>query len=314
MSASTVLKSLSFSFALMACFLGSYCPAAVFDSFDPSVHSRFLANGDVNPAFFVPESSITGVAGDPSDPDNRAVLITPFHYLTAGHVSEFSPMFRGSDGVLRTYTGTTFVDLTTNAGTVTGGSDLRLVRLDAPIPAAHGVTPLALLDGNPSDIIGQELTVFTAGNLAGRNVIDNIVISSFAGGTSPTFAVQYGFDTATNGGTGGLGADEVGLTGGDSGHAALVQIGDEFAVVGTHFGIDISMGQVPSAGDQYNSFTSLVTPYLDEIDSITQADGFSIRTLSVSAVPEPAHWIFVLGIGLALVTFRKRRATAHASV
>ena len=46
------------------------------------------------------------------------------------------------------------------------------------------------------------------------------------------FLIKYSFDTATNGGTGGLGGDEAGLIGGDSGYPALINLG---AVVARFF-------------------------------------------------------------------------------
>lgn len=304
------------TFAVFACAILCWqpqCYAVVFASFDPATQSRYLADGSLNPSFFVDESQITGVAGDPSDPINRAVLITPMHYLTAAHASEPNPMFRGSDGVLRSYAGASFVDLTTDlGGGMTGSSDLRLYTLSAAIPASHGVTPLAVLDGNPNDLIGQQIIVFGAGNQAGRNVVDAVGTVSRSDGTLPSAVVQYGFDTATNGGTNGL-IDEVGLVGGDSGHSAIIQIGNQFAVVGTHFGIDISAGQVPANGDLYDSFSTLVTPYLNEIDTLTNADGFSVSRLSVTAVPEPSSFAAIAVAVTVLLVFRYRRKRGSAS-
>ena len=79
-----------------------------------------------------------------------------------------------------------------------------LYTLAAPIPTEHGVTPLALLDGNIGNLIGEEFYVIGQSNQAGRNVVDDAVIVTFDGGVSPSYAVQYSYDTDANGGTGGL--------------------------------------------------------------------------------------------------------------
>ena len=71
--------------------------AAVIAGFDAVRHNRFLTGFESNPAFFINEGLISGVAL------NRATLITPQHYVTARHANTSAPIFRGSDGVVRTY-------------------------------------------------------------------------------------------------------------------------------------------------------------------------------------------------------------------
>ncbi len=282
------------------------CQAAVFAEFDASRHERFLGDGTANPGFLVDHEWISGVAVSPG------VLITPLHYLSATHIGAGGEnlRFRGSDGVIRDYVSESSVRLTTNLpGGGTAASDLQLHRLQSPIPAEHGVRPLALFGGSIDSVVGREFVAFGAGNQAGRNVVDDVVVAEFTGGSSPSFVVQYSFDTATNGGVGGLGGDEIGLIGGDSGSAAILRVGEEFAVIGTHFGIDTSDGQSPEAGDRYDSFSALVTPYLPEIDSLTSADGYSI---SVIAVPEAGTWGFLAVGCAAMIGVRVRRVGRRA--
>lgn len=278
------------------------CQAAVFADFDAARHDRFSGDGTANPGFLLDHAAISGVAVSPG------VLITPLHYLTATHIGTGgeNPRFRGSDGVIRDYLSESSVRLTTNLpGGGTAPSDLQLVRLQSPIPAEDGVQPLSLLGGAIESVVGREFFAFAAGNRAGRNVVDDAVVAEFVGGNSPSFVIQFSFDTDTNGGVGGLGGDEIGLTGGDSGSAALLRVGDEFAVIGTHFGIDVSDGQNPGAGDRYDSFSMLVTPYLPEIASLTAADGYSI---SVISVPEAGTWGFLASACVAMIGIRVRRA------
>ncbi len=283
---------------------------AVIAGFDPARHSRFLTGTtDPNPAFFISESGlsesdISGVGFNP------ATLITPRHYITARHANTSAPIFRGSDGVVRTYSTSSSVVLsTTLPGGTSQSSDLMLFTLDAPIPVAHGVQPLALVAGDPTGLHGREILVFGQGNQAGRNVVDTTGIVAFAGGVSPTATIGFSFDTATNGGAGGLGDDETGLISGDSGLSALIQIDGQLAVIGTHYGIDVPAGSNPADGDRYDSFSSLVIPYLDQINAITTADGFVITTVAVSSVPEPnpALLAAVVGIFFAYRAGRRRR-------
>ena len=134
-------------------------------------------------------------------------------------------------------------------------------------------------------------------------LVNDTVLVSFDGGVRPTSAIQYSFDTPDNGGAGGLPDDEAGLIAGDSGHPALLRIGDELALIGTHFGIDVSDGQQPQNFDRYDSFSTLVIPYLDQISTITLADGFEIQTLKLTAVPEPSTW-FTLMVAASFVIVR----------
>lgn len=297
-------------FALACLFLVSVeAKAVIISGFDAARHSRFLANGDLNPAFFIDEGDISGIASnnDLNDPQmafNRAALITPQHYIAATHAGDLTPTFRGSDGIYRTYnsSGRTVMKTLFNGSLV--DSDLSVYRLDAPIPTSHGVTPMALLAGDPFSVVGEEVYVIGQNNRAGRNIAEQVILVTFENNASPTISFRYSYDTDNNGGTGGLGVDEAGLQGGDSGHSALIRIGDEFALLGAHMGIDPPTG--PGSGNVYNSFTSLVTPYLDQIQTATLADGFDIRTLTVTAVPEP-NTMLAMSIGALLVMRRRRR-------
>ena len=286
--------------------------AAVFDSFDPVRHNRFLVGGDPNPAFFLASDfgvsldELTGVGL------NRAVLITPQHYVTADHAPTDAPMFRGSDGVVRTYATNSSLRLTTTLpDTSMALSDITIYRLTDPIPMAHGVQPLPIVSGNPNDLVGHTMFVIGESNQAGRNTIEESVIVSFAGDTSPTLNVRYSFDTLTNGGTGGLGGDEAGLISGDSGFQALIQLNGQLAVIGTHMGIDVSGGQDPLNGDLYNSFSTVLTPYLDEINAFTGQDNFQATTLVVTAVPEPSSMPWIGGAIVILSGLLRRGQKAR---
>lgn len=282
----------------IVCSLAAPAGAVVLASFDAGVHNRFVSGTDPNPGFLVDEALIRGVGVN-----SRFTLITPQHAITAAHAAATPIEFRGADGVVRTYTASTSTDLITNlGGGTTGVSDVRLWTLDAPIPVAHGINPLAVVDSPASNLVGQEFLVIGQNNQAGRNVVEITGIAEFGPGDRPTAVIGYSFDTATNGGTGGLGADEAGIIGGDSGHAALIDVGGTVAVIGAHFGISVPSGSSATDRDRYDSFSSVLSPYLDDIEAITLADGFALNRVSVpalvTAVPEPSVMAMsILAIG-----------------
>lgn len=294
-------------FAVAAFFVPASAGAAVIAGFDPVRHSRFLTGFEPNPAFFIEEGLISGVAL------NRATLITPQHYITARHANTSAPIFRGSDGVVRTYSTAASTTLTTTlSDATTAASDLMVFTLTDPIPTAHGVSPLALVAGDPAALHGRDFVVMGQSNQAGRNVIDDTLLVTFDGGGSPTEAIRYSFDTDTNGGSGGLPIDEAGLIGGDSGYPALLRVGDQLAFIGTHYGIDISDGQVPENFDRYDSYSTRVTPYLDQISEITAAAGFELQFITVTSVPEPAAPMILIAI--AFVAWRRMNRRSRGQV
>jgi hypothetical protein len=288
--------------------------AAIFDSFDASRHNRYLSGTTPNPTFLLDEAELSGVGG-------RAALISPRHFITAAHIvggiSPYTATFRGSDGILRSYTTATFEDLATTyvneMGTViTAPSDIRLYTLEPGDIVAPEITPMAIALGSPSDFIGRQLFALGRTNTgvlhAGRNVIDAVGIATFSGGNRPTVNTVFSFDTAANGGTGGLGDDEVGLISGDSGFQSLIEIDGEIALLGAHFGISSSIDAANRL--RYDSFSSLLSPYIDQITAIVSADGQSIRTLSVVTIPEPSI-TWALAAGVAVIVYRRRKASAN---
>ena len=283
--------------------------AVIISGFDAMRHERFLGGGAPNPGFLVDQNLITGVGLE------RAILITPLHYITAVHAGSTMPTFYGSDGSLHTYQSAGSVALTTQlGGGMTASSDIALHTLTAPVPLAHGVTPLAIADGSFSDFAGMEFFAFGANSRAGRNVIDGFSIVENQDGLLDSIAIRFSYDTMTNGGTGGLGIDEVGLLGGDSGNGAIIQVGNQVGLIGAHFGILEPMGNMAVNGDRYDSFSTFLAPYLPEIDTLVAADGHAVTRLSVSAIPEPsAGFVCTVFMAGLIVRRRGRRGSSFSS-
>ena len=299
--------------------------AAVYASFDASTQSRFLSGGSPNPNFYFDESEIRGIAVDligTSANEGRATLITPRHYITADHAPAVRARFRTAGGTFETYETTGFTRLTTDVppsddgpgGTFT--NDFRIYTLDRDVDfATTGIKPLALLDASSESalggLIGQPLVVYDQAENAGRNIIDELVLAEFANtAPRPTITVRYLYET----GAGSL-SDEAGLTGGDSGRPGLLDFGGTPVLIGTHFGIDTRASQGYSfPNGPYPSFTTLVTPYLDQIEAHVSSPaqgGFSINRITVpgvTTVPEPTFAPVAAVIGL--IGWRRRRAAA----
>jgi hypothetical protein len=305
----------------------------------PNVDPGFILSGyDLSGIGVSTPASLNDVDGMVIESTGRAVLITPQHYIAAAHAGTSNPRFVGSDGVSRAYGADSRTVLTTNfADGSSEPSDIALFRLAAPIPAAHGVNPFAIYAGGAADLVGKEFFLNSNplrnvdamgdpdGELThrlGKNVIRDIGVIGFgATSSSPTVSIFYTFDPtdpskANADGTFGpdsipsdsLGIDEAGLIGGDSGHTALINVDGQLAVIGAHFGITNTSDA--AAGNFYGNFSSLLSPYLDEIDALTMptpGDGFLASRLSfATAVPEP-NCFFCLSLALVGIVHRRRR-------
>jgi len=299
------------SVAVMWLTIAELVVAIEFAGFDATTHERYLS-GQPNPDFIIDESKIAGVGGRPGDRYNQAALISPKHVITSRHNGVIgSARFRKRDGTFRSYALVTeaaspshpdgYIDLTTilpeGGGNVL--SDIRLYRLTEAIPAADGVVPMPIFAGDIGKLVGQEIFVMGKDNRAGRNVIKTVTMNEVAA-DNKTYVHAFTFDTEGNGGTDGLGVDEVRLEAGDSGHPALIPIGDKIALLGAH---NAASNSHPAFAGLPVGLSSLLAPYLGEIQTIVQGDGYEITT--VTLIPEPSSpGMLVLAIGFAALRRR----------
>ena len=280
--------------------------AVVIQTADAMRHERFASGTNPNPTFLIDEALIRGIGVN-----SRAALITPRHYLTAAHSPSTSATFRDPTGTLRTFSTVSSVDFVTTDPDGTGTSDLRMYTIDdaGPLPTDFGIDPLAVFGGETATLVGREFFVYGNGARAGRNVIDDVQVVTFDTGARPTENILYLFDTDTNGGSGGLGGDEAGLQGGDSGYSALIDVDGTLAVIGPHFGIDVPDGTTVAQQPNYLSATTLATRYLDQIDAVTLAQGnFLAQRVSFTAVPEPSTAIALVGMFATWVARRRKQS------
>ncbi|TWT51281.1 hypothetical protein Pla22_40580 [Rubripirellula amarantea] len=295
----------------VSCSLAGNSIAALFADFDPVRHERYLANGSPNEDFILDEAAITGLGG-------TAALITPFHFITAAHdlpVSDptFTGQFRGLNGTIHSFTTSDFVDLTTTyydsdlMMEVTAKSDVRIYRLPMAIPESSMITPMAILDADVDLLKNRNIFVVGIDDQAGRNKVDGGTIVTLNSGRKPTEAIVYDHDTDINGGTNPVLLDEASLRPGDSGYQALIRSGDDLALIGAHFGIVVPEGESANNSSNYLSFSSLLTGYLDQIDTVVAADGYAINRVTITAVPEPSATIVLAGAGLVGWLWRRKR-------
>ena len=324
------------TFALAAA--ASPVAAGVFADYDPARHNRFVggsaqAAGNVeNPTFLLGEYDLTGVGVG----NVGGVLISDRHVLAATHFPG-SHAFVGADGNRRSFGAARRNSLTTtfteNGQSVTRASDIQIVLLDDdanPDTPFAGLdldlySPVPILEATPDQIDGGVLFAYDQDDRAGRNLITGgrivegeqsqdvpgSLLIADGDGNLPTVVTAYDFDTNSNGGDRPVGnGDEIGLVGGDSGHASLFVTPDgTLSLLGSHYGVSEIVDPSTPTEDvpNYISFSSFagIDLYLPQIRQIIQDDGAS-ASFSTVLVPEPAAATLLLLPAAALLRRRGR--------
>lgn len=276
--------------------------AGVIDTYTPAVHDRFvggevMASGNVvNPSFLLADYDVSALGVS----NNGGVLISDRHVLVANHFRSGSYAFVGADGVRRAYSVSGHTRLNTdNVGGPSGLSDIAIATLSTPINlSVAGLVPMPLARSSLENLEGRELFAYDQRDRVGRNVIDGgrtangqtlpgTLLVTDQNGNLPTYVTAFDFDTASNGGTGGLGRGEIGLIGGDSGHASMIVTPHgQLALLGAHFSVD---RENPQPSENYLSFSSIVAPYLDQVVSLVTADGGLDFSTALIAQPGDAN-------------------------
>ena len=310
----SAVLTVSAAAVLLAASVGA--DAALFAGSSPAVNRFAAGTTDANPDFLLSGFDASGIAVDTdlgsTGNSFGATLISPQYVVLANHFQSNSATFRGSDGVLRTYGITADRTRLTTDFTVAGGpvmtlpSDVILARLDAPVDAS--ITPLPILTGNTIDqFTNLPVVAFGQNNQAGTNLIDAVSTAAFDGGggaiDSPTYVVNYDFDTPQNLGTNGTGATEIGLASGDSGNPVVAVVNGEIVFIGANFGVDAE--GTPSSDQNYTSSSSFLALYEGQIqDALSAAGQPAARFVSV---PEPGA-LALTALSAAALLGRRRRA------
>jgi hypothetical protein len=320
--------------------LGGPAPAGVIvghaAGFDPfyDVYSANAPNGsnvivaptvNTTPSFIGTGYDLSGIGWSTVDSTFGVTMISPQYFIGAYHVSvqnnsteynqiQFAERLRGGSGqltgqtVLHTYMLANSYHLSTPPGVQ--NSDVFLGRLSAPIPASDHIAfyPVPFNPAFFTAYDGQPLVNFGvnggygAGNrfhLGTNNVDGGGVQEGTFGGGDLTEIATYNFDPNRT--------SEFHLISGDSGSPSFIPVNGQLAVLGAHFGVDLTTNL---SADSFLPF------YVSPLNTIMAADGQSVTLVPLAPVPEPGTFVLV---GVAAVTvgsghwLRRRRPARDAS-
>lgn len=277
-----------------------------------------------------------------------ALLAGGAHVLTAGHCADDFTSMTIDFGVYNN-----IATATRGAGTVylhsgwTGsnlgtGSDLAIIKLDAPVAGIQGFNIATTSQvgqsmlvmgygttgwgdgahGNPNwnewgwahwgynqaDVGVQDFDAAWYGPQPPGTYFGDEYIFDFDNGTSLNNTLQAVADVAGGGWTSstGVGANEVLIAGGDSGGPDLVWSGTEWLVAGIHsWGWQFCGGRISPSCD----INSSVSSSYGDLSGSSAVDTHAAWIMSVTAVPEPGTYAMML-IGLVGVAGVARRRKA----
>lgn len=275
--------------------------ALIVFGYDAGVHERFTggtitANPTSNPGFFLGSHDFSGVGWQTGNTNFAVTLISPQHFLAARHAAPANGStvsFRGSDGVVRTYTVETTTTMPYSAGV---DSDLVVGKLTQTVAAPITFYASLFLGSSLNSYTGLELTVYGAQGRTGLNTIAGFAAADFLPQDSindSLFAITN-YD-AINGGTLSAPAATQGQAG-DSSGPSFVRIGGSLALVGVHSAINL-------AGTQ--TYDTFVPNHLVDINAVLTAGGYSLQLFT--AIPEPETYAVGAGAAAGLVALMRRR-------
>lgn len=247
-----------------------------------------------NPSFWQAAYDFSGVGWASNNAQQSVVMISPLHFIGANHYRPTGDLsFMNQDGVVKTYA-ISNGGYTMLTGLNSQRSDLVLGRLAAPIPDADNILNYAILDlpafGSYVDL---PLEVYGWYSRVGTNTIDGFYYADFydssgyidndGDGTNDNIVMAFDQDAATG---------EARGVGGDSGSPSFVPWYGSLSVVGIH-----------SAADSTSTYDAFVPVYIDDLQSLLAADGYSLLL-----VPEPSGLMaLIAACGAWLAWLRRRR-------
>ncbi len=231
-----------------------------------------------------------------------ATMISPSYFVSANHdhpgpgSTVTFHLDNNPNGPTQTYT----VDSTYYQTQYGGqGSDLYLGKLTTPVASSIAKYPVLKLG---SDAAYTNMPIYTYGypNRVGMNNINSDFLFSDDGGPA---ILHHGIDDLNLAGygrtrvmyysynaTGGQGANEAYLEGGDSGGPSFAAWNGSLALLGTHFVDDGPVYDGAPSGDSFIPF------YIDQLNAHMVGE-----QLTLAPVPEPVTMVTLLGglVGLA---------------
>lgn len=272
-------------------------------NYSNTIHDRFVpgsypSSPTNNPDFWFASLNWSGVGWNTNDPRKSVAMISPTHFVAAAHFGlggGDSLSFLGTNGQRMTFSVSSTVNMLQDP--VTGSnSDLYIGELTAAIPAASNIMSYALMSlPSTNSYVNLPLLVYgyapqggvganpAVGIKVGTNVLGGF--DSFLGNT----VFWYDQDPVTG---------EAYGQAGDSGSPTFTLVGSTLALLGTHYLIGTEEGNDAT----YDTFAP---SYLTQIQSILQADGYSLLV-----IPEPASLLAIV-LGAGVVAWLRRRTSGR---
>lgn len=283
---------------LLALPLAPPAPALTVVDYDVAANERFASGfpgapvASTNPAFLLSSFDLSGIGWRDSNPAAAVTLISPWHFVTAGHVAPANGdtvSFLNQAGALKSYTVASISTTLYNGQT----TDLVVGTLSAAIPAGDLVGTFPVLSlGSLNDYLGLSVRVYGQGGRVGTNTIDGFLNVDFLPVGSPDTQVDSLFQVTDLDAT----TYESQAQSGDSGSPTFVVWSGQLTLVGVHSAIN----GAPPPEQTYDSF---IPPFLSQINAIMLPTGYA-----VTAVPEPGAAAAVSGVlVLAGAAMRRRR-------
>eukprot|EP01116_Phalansterium_solitarium_P000244 TRINITY_DN10144_c0_g1_i1.p1 TRINITY_DN10144_c0_g1~~TRINITY_DN10144_c0_g1_i1.p1 ORF type:complete len:331 (-),score=82.19 TRINITY_DN10144_c0_g1_i1:208-1200(-) len=237
-------------------------------------HDRFYHHPDKK---FIGEDydwSGVGSGGDGTGP--WLTMVTPRYFLSSAHYHpepRSSVMFYpGNDNTSRPPFRYTIDDWGCRAEHHEGLTDLWLGRLTEPLNPDHGIAIYPVFDlPETEDYVGVEILTYGIPNRVGRNTIDAVTYDWVYSSHTPVMSFVYQPHGA-------LGEDTVYQEGGDSGGPSFVAVGDQLAVVGTHYINEHDKTEVPQPG--WRSGDAFVPYFVQQFNDAIEHEE-AIETITV---------------------------------
>lgn len=282
-------------FASLLCSL-SGLPAGALElrSYVPATHDRFEnfpESPSFNPTFLHDSEKLTGVGWGSESTFKQFALISRCHVVFAAHhapaIGSQISFLNASGAIIER--SVSKIHKVRNPTLST--SDVSLITLSSPISGSEGVEPLTYLNlpseedytGLPLIVLGSEVKAGQGTLVDFRTINVNWIVSR-----------TYRFDYLNSEGD----AHDARLASGDSGSPSLTTVDGVPTLLGVHLATSTSDG----VQSNYDAF---IPHYVDDIDSLMEADGFRMRPLNsetteIECSPSLAFPSFEQGQALAL--------------
>jgi hypothetical protein len=231
-------------------------------------------------------------------------MISPTYFVSASHyhpvTGDTVTFYTGNSFSSTCYTYTvSSVSYQTSAAGLGGsysGSDLWLGQLTAPVAESIAKYPVEVLPSN-ADYIGQTIWTYGYPYRVGKNTIDSISVLDGVYMPETTEVMYFDYDA-----TGGQGADECYLEGGDSGGPAFTVVDGGLALLGTGFVNAGDLGLGSTVYDGAPSGDAFVPYYVSQLNAL-MTGGEHVMVVA----PEPGT-LLLLSVAIAALVCCKRRA------